>query len=722
MAKGKDKKSNEGTCKKICRGCCALARGLCGASVVTYFLYSAIMYLVCGGLSLALRGSAQTLLCTIPGLYNESVGQEVGCGNCTDQLLMCNKMWCYKAAMNITILKLDSGRHEAWRGAFEDATQDTVCNYAVSEAIDPVGLLKSVIDTRADTPGTPSDACVDWHCHVMLQATIESSDLVSVSNVCTNVHGAKPDYFANTCICSALTIDAQTAGLLADNCGPTAQLLQNQMFIQAVNQKDVCFQTTTKIAGDLFPTEWQNSQKNSLCATWLQQASTHWAWFTSYEQFTSGTMPQGVTANTFSSCVTIFCAAFVQALNLSTPLTTCSWTAEDYVPFNAGAAWKIVKTCELKPLTVPSMTTASSIAQLICNKSTDPQICLDCPGNNTLRVCPPAPAPAPAVTAVASAAARRLELADEPVERQHSGDDEPTLQASTSDAQLSSSRMALTIAEDSGAVSTLVVKPKNLYQRYLHHTYRHVPVPSDEEPFTFWTSIDRGKRERKLQSSGSSNTGSSAAELNDNLPDYTTGSWSQCVCFQQCMVGVKKRSVSCSSSACKSPMPETQQQCQCTHCAACDVIFSLLLFALTLLIQGVSALLLCGAFFYAATVEEDDLADDRCCTWVCPCGCLCKWFPLLARFLVYFNLFHLIFLAVQAFVPVLPGEPRFDYDCKANSPFQFLVIVNAVFWVVQLGYGIYMKKYKPLPPQLHIGRSSNKFIASICLPLKGIGP
>lgn len=221
-------------------------------------------------------------------------------------------------------------------------------------------------------------------------------------------------------------------------------------------------------------------------------------------------------------------------------------------------------------------------------------------------------------------------------------------------------------------------------------------------------------KDRKLQ----------AVDPNGNLMSYTTSAWSQCTCFQQCVSGVKTRQVTCDSDKCASPKPENKVQCNCQHCASCAVEFYLTALTLTVGVQGLAGILVFGAFFFAERVHIDDLAVVSWCS--CSCvpllGLICKSIPVFLRVFVYVNMVEVMLLALSAFLPFVPGNARHEYDCKTNQPLLILAAVNCGLWWCQLGYGIYMRKNKPMPAQLHAAAPSGKIRRAICIPLRSIGP
>eukprot|EP00913_Durusdinium_trenchii_P020788 g19528.t1 len=127
------------------------------------------------------------------------------------------------------------------------------------------------------------------------------------------------------------------------------------------------------------------------------------------------------------------------------------------------------------------------------------------------------------------------------------------------------------------------------------------------------------------------------------------------------------------------------------HCSDCDVLLFVLITAFAYLFQGVVSFLLWLGFLVVAFLEEDDYIDMsiglKCI------GCFCKFLPIITKIMTYATMLLIILLTITV-------------DCKDNATFTMLAIGGICVWVVQLIVGVYMHKYKPMPPWLHTASSS----------------
>jgi hypothetical protein len=710
MKKSDDEEEVETTrqrCKRLAMGC-----GSCLKVLEIYFFATAALYLTNAMLCMIMGAQTQAILCKIPGEYNTSLGHTVGCGNCTDSLLMCDKQlktggWCYKAAMNITVKKVTSGKKKSWKEPYEDASLDTVCNEKIVESNDPVQMLSVVLLARQTTPTVPSDPCVTWHCYVMLTA-VNHKDLSDESGVCTNTEGAKPSHLVSSCPCNGVLITPTIANNLNNACGPDAASLKTRVFRTAKGLKNDCLKESLTAAQAKVANAYSQTEKIADCATWLQSSNTHWDWFNSYDQYVNGgqRLPAGITAASFASCVTTFCVAFAEALGPSLS-ATCTWNTTDYIPLSTASAAKAVVICADKPHTVPSLTTVANIKAIVCDKNkqyladwataaglpsttnwTSPPLAYICTELTT--------------TAAAGTTATTATTTADPASSRRLSDEEELKEAVKSH----------TGPENCDGAAQTVDTPSSGQRLRLEDLYGGVPEMETDAQWQTPSPASSSNMVRLLQDAPAPSPPPAP-----DLPDWQVGDWSQCVCWQQCITGVKKRSVQCNAGSCKVPQPETKKKCLCTNCAACQVEMILMIFSLTLLVQGGCGLLLCLAFFWANSICEDDLAEVRCCSLYTPIGFLCKWFPLLSRLIVYVSMGQVLYLLLQAFVPF-----PMTYDCKANLPFQMLVAASALMWVTTITYGIYMRRYRPLPAQLFVARSSSKIMGKLCFPFRCIGP
>jgi len=239
---GKDQK--QGKLRKFVQNCCKAIGFLLTPSLVTYFAQSGAIYVVNGLYTWLTMPAIEKILCQIPAEYNKTLGHTVGCNNCTDNLLMCGKGWCYKAAMNISMIVKDSGTHKSWKDMFLQAIVDRECNLKVSESVDPMAMMNAILSQRAATPNSPTDKCLQWHCQVMQLAALTNTDLSHPSGVCTNAKKTKPDYLAESCVCNSMALNFDSATSIAAACGPTSAALPSRVFVMAVGTKNDCFKTS----------------------------------------------------------------------------------------------------------------------------------------------------------------------------------------------------------------------------------------------------------------------------------------------------------------------------------------------------------------------------------------------------------------------------------------------------------------------------------------------
>jgi len=218
--------------------------------------------------------------------------------------------------------------------------------------------------------------------------------------------------------------------------------------------------------------------------------------------------------------------------------------------------------------------------------------------------------------------------------------------------------------------------------------------------------------ERRLQTA----TPSPPTPPTTNLQEYTTTVWSTCTCYMQCIPGVRTRSVSCPAGVtCQEPKPSSAESCVCKHCSDCDVLLFVLITAFAYLFQGVVSFLLLLGFGLVAFMEEDDYTDMSCglkCL-----GCFCKFLPIITKLMTYVTMLLIILITVTALIPI--GEPF--SDCKGSSTFTVLAIGGISIWVVQLLVGVYMHRFKPMPPWLHTASSSG-VKKLLFKPLNCVGP
>lgn len=767
MGKGSEK------LKRIGVGVCKSFKFLLTPSLVTYFAQAGAIYLINGLYTMVSMDPIQEILCKIPGEWNETQGNTVGCSNCTDNLLMCGKDWCYKSSMNITIMKKNSGQQKSLNDMFLQATQDKECSLKIGEATNPIAAVVSIIDERARTKAAtgvadPGNKCLQWHCQVLIVATglDQGTDVFSPSGQCTNVKFTKPSYYDKTCICGGLPMTFDMATKINNECGvPVAGVVQ-KVLTMSVASKATCLRTSVERAAQAKASDYNAMALKEECVTWFQTSSTHHQWFTALASDLScvGASCSGATASTYGSCTKVMCQAFYnsvfwKSVGETPPLSDgCTYGSDaltpediDYIGVTLQAVSDIIDQCQAVSANTAALADVFKTSVRLCNITKDgrtnpaatPPLCTEvwpagsfCPGakaNELIDVMTDLTDLVPDWAAACLnwqawlAGGRRMAMVEAPDIRHHHI---PKDDGYGGSGNLASAKglCGLDGCDDSPIpAATQAVKAETFsFQDMLNGIPRQDgdmiqsigPSPSEEENELLQEEEDEEEDGRRLQDEAAAAEPSGGSASNDALPDYTTTAWSQCVCYQQCVQGSRNRDVTCKSDKCKAPMPPKQDDCLCTHCAACHVAFNLMGLWMTLFFQGFAGMLLFGAFYFADRVHEDDLALIRCCSFAAFFGMICKAFPVLMRIFVYVNMGQVIFLFIQTFVPMLPAT----YDCKTNMPLLILSAVNCTLWVCQICYGIYMKKKKPMPAQLHMAMPGGKIRKAICVPLRSIGP
>mmetsp|Transcript_53434 Transcript_53434/g.153304 ORF Transcript_53434/g.153304 Transcript_53434/m.153304 type:complete len:577 (-) Transcript_53434:104-1834(-) len=215
---GKKKGESEGG---FCIGCIRRCGGVtkkvwvaCGRpSIHTFFLWSGLIFLVCGLSTVVGRDAAQQFFCTI---RPQSEYGGMGCGNTSSKLIGCSKPSCYRYALNITYMEEAKKASSALFEKFIDATTDVNCNNVLSQAAvtSPVAAITQMKKV-AGTALAVTQSCIDYHCGVLLN-TLNNSDLVSSTGVCTDKYGMKDSTESKKCQCGPLLIsDVFTVGELA---------------------------------------------------------------------------------------------------------------------------------------------------------------------------------------------------------------------------------------------------------------------------------------------------------------------------------------------------------------------------------------------------------------------------------------------------------------------------------------------------------------------------
>lgn len=200
--------------------------------------------------------------------------------------------------------------------------------------------------------------------------------------------------------------------------------------------------------------------------------------------------------------------------------------------------------------------------------------------------------------------------------------------------------------------------------------------------------------------------------VNEDSPEFTVGEWGKCKCYLQCQSGLRSRPVSCLSSACKQPKPVEQEKCECSHCAACSVALSTLIFMTTCAAEGVLNLFVFLVILYMNSVQEEYLVK---LSWLqCFLGFTVKQIPPLVRLIVLVNMGQAIFMLFQVWIPTSLIE--FEPVCNDVPQLKVLSIFLTSIMMFQILLGVLAKHFNRMYPYLFKPMRASKFP-----PLRWIG-
>jgi len=190
-------------------------------------------------------------------------------------------------------------------------------------------------------------------------------------------------------------------------------------------------------------------------------------------------------------------------------------------------------------------------------------------------------------------------------------------------------------------------------------------------------------------------------EINDGLPEYTVGEWSQCTCYQACNVGsalggTSKRRVQCMSAKCKDPMPAVSKACSCVPCSDCQVQIWLFVVTITCAIEAGLCLIMWLSIIYMSSVPEANLTS---LSWGQSfLGCFVTRIPLLIRLIVILNVGLACFLVFVTFCP--EKLIKFETDCKIVPGLWVLTVVFASLMLLMVIAGALIRQFKRMDPFL----------------------
>ncbi|CAJ1337608.1 unnamed protein product [Effrenium voratum] len=643
-------------------------------SLVSYFFWIGGITSIFGAWTFISYTPIEEFLCNIPGEVNITNGWTVGCGNCSDTLMLCDKSDCWRHAFNLS-WQLDAATPNGqYYDAFQEAALDSTCNSLAMSADSPVGMLSNILDRRLNT-GKPqvSESCVTWNCRVLARAFMRSlGSHLTGPGTCTNENpSVKSPWQASECTCDAIPVAMAQATSFRTLCGSMATGLRNAVYQRHLSNKDACFQGSMAASATAHPIELGAFSVDTNCESVFESSLSTMGWFAN-KNYILANIPVPTDFPIQSACRKVMCTAFVATLSLP----ECNFTTNTQLNTDTTSTvlTAIAAECQNEGLT---LTPQSMCAEPSFNESA---YCDSLAGGRRLDD----------GTDTESLPSLELEL----------------LRQAVQDESADRKRNLTEVQERAEA---------DHFRRPPSHPVQAVVGFDGVEVFASETDDDLREcggnfcsSERRLQTVV-------ATPAPPPLQEYTTTPWSTCTCYMQCVPGVRTRSVSCPAGVtCQEPKPSAAQSCVCKHCSDCDILLFVLATAGAYLFTGVVSFLLWLGFVAVAQLEEDDYTEMsiglKCL------GCFCKFLPIITKLMTYITMLLIILLVVTALVPI--GEPF--SDCKGNQTLTVLAIGGVLVWLVQLLVGVYMHRFKPMPPWLHSASSgAMKFLLK---PLNAVGP
>lgn len=643
-------------------------------SLVSYFFWNCAISLIFGGWVYGSSASLFTYLCNIPAQFNATTGAGVGCSNCTDALLLCDKEDCWRHAFNFTYQTEAKVANDPFYTALQQAVLDTNCNQLAQSSSDTVDMLYSIKSMRSTSKGaSPTDACIRLHCEIFVNAVSRSKGTTLTGpGTCTNILDIKPADQATTCTCDALDVDLQVASDVAGICGPLASGLSAVIFGRMLGSKDQCFQDS--LATQKTAKQYATLSTNINCTGLFKTSDSVIAWFSEKDAIDSQKYSNWAIP---PACLTVMCGAVAESFKMS----SCNWTTSPNLNATEKGDLDLVITQCASSNVKPQITLA-----LACSS--------------------------PNLKALPACTSRRLDEDDlslygiELAEKESSAEKtDETVEPCSADSGESGKCILPTISQEN--------------QQFDHDSLQRAALvfsevkgyeADDYEDIVSGRILQTSSESSTATAPSPSSTASTASTDNTQLQDYTTTAWSKCTCYQQCISGVSTRSVTCPDGVkCQEPKPSSALACTCSNCSNCNVQYLIWGLAAAYGWNGFVALLLWLAFLGVSTYEEDDYTDMGCCVKLL--GCVCKSLPFFCKVNTYIIFFGTCYLIFQGLIPV-----SLNSDCKFPG-MQFLTIGGIVVWVLQLSVGVYMHRFKPMPPWLHTASSSKLF-----KPINAVGP
>jgi len=347
-----------------------LVKSLTTPSLTSYFFWAGAVYFAVGIYSFLTMDHVHDFLCTIPGKSDVQGRQTVGCGNCTDNLLMCGKASkCWRYAMNTTLqLTLEDAELES---VYIKAAEDITCNAIVAVATGPVAMLNNMASGAYAVP--PSAACITFHCKVLQVAYFSGWGLsqdIEAESCPLNPFGVKPPEEATSCTCENLQMNTQEAELATATCGDTLGDFSGSVFDKLLVQKPLCFREALRrqaASTSLLRVAFADFKTTQNCTTLTQEASTPTQWFVKLQESQQAAQLAGSEFTVPQYCINVICGVFNATLPGTAQGMPCDWTSNaDLLSVTNEDLYNIETYCSA---TFPSLQ-AYSTAQLLCSDST----------------------------------------------------------------------------------------------------------------------------------------------------------------------------------------------------------------------------------------------------------------------------------------------------------------------------------------------------------------
>eukprot|EP00437_Effrenium_voratum_P018775 CAMPEP_0181444390 /NCGR_PEP_ID=MMETSP1110-20121109/25043_1 /TAXON_ID=174948 /ORGANISM="Symbiodinium sp., Strain CCMP421" /LENGTH=604 /DNA_ID=CAMNT_0023568393 /DNA_START=23 /DNA_END=1834 /DNA_ORIENTATION=- len=588
-------------------------------------------------------------LCAIPGEVNISNGWTVGCGNCSDTLMLCDKSDCWRHAFNLT-WQLDAATpNGAFYGDFQEAALDSTCNSLVLTADSPASMLTSIEDRRAN-PSRPQvgQACVSWSCRVLVRATMRSLGThLTGPGICTNdAPSVKEPWFATECSCD----DMLKATSFRSLCGAMSTGLRSAVFERHLSKKDQCYQGNMAASAAINPIEYSEFANDINCESLFENTGS--TCMVCAKNYLLANLPDPTSYPIAPYCRKVMCFAFVDTLANA----ECNFTTNAQLTdvLTATLISEIATECQAEnlALTPLSMCALSSFNESSYCEAQFPGRRLDdeiseSPWSFLQGVEPFSKALRPNIS---SDAAVSKETRPKPKPKVQPGN------ATRKEAVVEFDGMeALAFVEDfadCGGLDSSCSSDRRLQVTPAPATtgaLQEYTVTSVVKLYMLYAVCAWSNDEKRLVSGGRYMSGAEA--------------FVSTVLRLQALLGL-------------------------------DVLVFVLATAAAYCATGLIAFLLWLGFVMVAQLEEDDYTEMSCglkCL-----GCFCKFLPIVTKIMTYATMLLIIVLVVTALVPI--GE--LYSDCKGSTSFTQLAIGGIVVWVVQLIVGVYMHRNKPMPPWL----------------------